>query len=313
MQQCDGIDGVMDGVIEDPDLCQFRPETMLCSPGMTRNCLTGAQADTVRKIFSPVYGKSGNLLYPRMQPGNEITSSIMYYSGEPINYAQEWFRYAIYNNPKWDARKVTTDDFEFAQKEDPANVSTWKSDLSAFHKMGRKLISYHGLADSWVASENSNRYYNLVSRTMNQPTAALDAWFRHFRISGMDHCTIGPGANQIGQADSPPEVKADPNRNVIRSLVRWVEEGVPPEYIMGTKYDTVKEGKNTKKVMVYMRRHCKYPLRNVYNGYGNSNDPDSWDCKLPVQAPSNSTVAAVQHNCAASNKPRDLLPVSPVS
>jgi len=86
LKQCDALDGALDGIIEDPELCYFRPEALICAAGKTTNCLTGAQAATVRQVYEPLYGLNGTLIYPRMQPGAELISAGVYYSGVPLPY-----------------------------------------------------------------------------------------------------------------------------------------------------------------------------------------------------------------------------------
>ena len=88
LDQCDGLDGVMDGVIEDPNLCDFRPEALLCDNDTVTNCLSPTQVEMVRKIFSPYYGLDGNLIYPAMQPGSEIMASENLYAGAPFSYSK---------------------------------------------------------------------------------------------------------------------------------------------------------------------------------------------------------------------------------
>ena len=88
LSQCDGLDGVRDGIIEDPTLCDFRPESLLCANGTTANCLTDIQVKNVRKIFSPLYGEDGNLIYPAMQPGSEIMAVQKLYAGKPFSYSE---------------------------------------------------------------------------------------------------------------------------------------------------------------------------------------------------------------------------------
>lgn len=87
LKQCDGLDGAVDGVIEDPELCYFRPESLICSAGQTSACLTGQQAAIVRSIYEPLYGLSGNLLYPRMVPGTELQASGIFYAGNAFPYS----------------------------------------------------------------------------------------------------------------------------------------------------------------------------------------------------------------------------------
>lgn len=90
LKQCDGIDGAVDGIIEDPELCYFRPEALLCPANQTMNstsCLTSIQAAAVRRVYEPYYGQDGQLVYPRMQPGGELISAGLLYSGTDFIYA----------------------------------------------------------------------------------------------------------------------------------------------------------------------------------------------------------------------------------
>lgn len=88
LNQCDGLDGVIDGIIEDPTLCSFRPEALLCKKNDSTNCLMSTQVEMVRKIFSPFYGEDGNLIYPAMQPGSEILAAEKLYAGAPFSYSE---------------------------------------------------------------------------------------------------------------------------------------------------------------------------------------------------------------------------------
>ncbi|KAF3932530.1 Tannase [Dactylellina cionopaga] len=97
--QCDGIDGVIDQVIEDPMKCKFRPEVMLCSPGQTwtsHQCLTSQQTLTVRRIFEPFYGNKGRFIYPALQPGHDtsLAFKLLYGGLEPTNPV-EFIKYGI--------------------------------------------------------------------------------------------------------------------------------------------------------------------------------------------------------------------------
>ena len=90
LRQCDGLDGVMDGIIQDPNLCVFRPEAIMCTGNSSTNCLTPTQVEKVRQIFSPLYGSDGKLIYPAMQPGSEIVSATGLYAGVPWLLSQVW-------------------------------------------------------------------------------------------------------------------------------------------------------------------------------------------------------------------------------
>ena len=88
LNQCDGLDGVIDGIIEDPRLCSFRPEALICKEDTSTNCLTSAQVKMVQEIFSPLYGEDENLVYPAMQPGSEVLAAGNLYAGAPFSYSE---------------------------------------------------------------------------------------------------------------------------------------------------------------------------------------------------------------------------------
>ena len=88
LNQCDGLDGAVDGIIEDPNLCSFRPEALLCKEKTTTDCLTSIQVEKVREIFSPFYRENGSLIYPAMQPGSEVLAAMNLYAGKPFSYSE---------------------------------------------------------------------------------------------------------------------------------------------------------------------------------------------------------------------------------
>lgn len=107
---------------------------------------------------------------------------------------------------------------------------------------------------------------------MQLPPTALDTFYRYFRISGMGHCSGGIGAWEIGQTGS--DVPATPQQNILFALFDWVENGVAPDTLLGTKY----AGKDDRNSGVQSQRnHCRYPFRTTYVG-GDATKPEAWSC-----------------------------------
>lgn len=267
MAQCDGLDGALDGVLEDPDVCQYRPEALICAANQTSGCLTGTQAATVRQVFEPLYGEDGSFVYPRMQPG---ISSTTYFRGSMFTYTSDWYDYVLNYNVDWSTYKLTPADYTAIWQANPFDISTWKGDLSGVRDRGTKILHYHGLADAIIASENSPRYYNHVARTMGLSEGEIDEFYRYFKIAGMGHCRGGEGPTSIGNEEGT-SFTTNPEGNVLMAMVRWVEEGVAPETVTGAAVDS------TTGDVLYTRRHCKYPRRNVFKGTDYTN-PDHWEC-----------------------------------
>ncbi|GAB1201134.1 hypothetical protein APSETT444_010521 [Aspergillus pseudonomiae] len=235
--QCDTLDYVDDGIIEDPTLCDFRPEVLMCTNDRIDNCLSPAQVEIVRKVLSPMYDENGQLIFPAMQPGSELEAADKLYSGKPFSYSKEWFQYVVYD-PSWNPAEFDIHDAKVADDLNPQRIRTWPNDLSNYKKRGGRIITYHGQQDGKITSFNTERFYNHLSTTMNMSASELDHFFRFFRISGMSHCSSGPGAWAFGQGGSPVPTMTPFNRNdnILAALVAWVELGIAPETITGTKY-----------------------------------------------------------------------------
>jgi feruloyl esterase len=112
---------------------------------------------------------------------------------------------------------------------------------------------FHGRQDNQITSFNSDRFYKHIKGQRSY--ADMDKWLRFFQISGMNHCSTGPGAWVLGQGGNAAAagIAYGANKNVLKALVNWVENDVAPEYMEGTKFvnDTVALGVD------FTRRHCR--------------------------------------------------------
>lgn len=71
MKQCDGLDGLVDGIISEPDDCILNLEHLVCGQGDTENCLNRAQFNALQNIYSPLRGSHEQELFSRYDPGAE--------------------------------------------------------------------------------------------------------------------------------------------------------------------------------------------------------------------------------------------------
>ena len=72
LDACDALDGVKDGVLEDPGRCHFDPKTIQCAAGDSSGCLTPPQVEAVRRIYAPAKNpRTGAEIFPGLEPGSE--------------------------------------------------------------------------------------------------------------------------------------------------------------------------------------------------------------------------------------------------
>ena len=72
VEACDAIDGIKDGVLDDPTRCKFDPGVLECKGADDATCLTKAQTQTARLIYmSPVNPKTKREI-TGLAPGSEL-------------------------------------------------------------------------------------------------------------------------------------------------------------------------------------------------------------------------------------------------
>jgi feruloyl esterase len=257
MAKCDKIDGLADGLIDDPRKCNFDPARDVPE-------LTPAEAAALKKVYGGVTS-NGRPFFPGFMIGSENNGGWTNLivpgprGGDPadFNLAQGVMKYLVFNPPKpdWDFR---TFDFD----RDVTLVDRWgqlanakNPDLSAFRKRGGKLVMTYGWADGILQPLMGVNYYeNAVVK--NGPKTR--EFFRLFMVPGMAHCGGGVGPDQ---------------NDAVSAVIDWVEKGKAPDTIVARK---IVNGQVTRS-----RPLCPYPQVARYKGNGSIDDAASFSCVAP--------------------------------
>jgi feruloyl esterase len=276
---CDALDGIVDGVIDDPRRCNLDPATLQCEGPDAPGCLTAAQVEGLRRTYDgPRNPRTGERLYAAFPKGGEISWPGLYV-GNPVpgGSSYEYFRHGVYEDPNWDFRSydfdqdvVVADTKLFAGEPLAQVMDAVDPDLSAFRAFGGKLIMYHGWADGFVTPYNTVDYYNNVVAAMGQQRHVAD-FARLFMVPGMGHCAGGPGPNAFGAPFGGAPLRVDAEHDVLSALERWVEHGIAPDKIIATR--------RTAGVVDRTRPLCPYPQRATYKGSGSIDEAANFVCK----------------------------------
>lgn len=254
---CDAIDGVKDGLIEDPRRCSFDPKVLECKAGDSASCLTAAQIETARKIWTPVREpRTGREIVPQMEFGAELGWGTLA-GQEPLDNLTERLKYVVFKDPNYDWKTFNfpADLSKLDGVDDPADASN--PDMNAFAGRGGKLIVYHGWADQQVLPRNTVYYYDNVLEKMGG-AARTAGWLRLFMVPMMGHCRGGDGPNQF---------------DMLTKLEEWVEKGTAPTQVIASR---VEGGK-----VVRTRPLCPYPQVAKYDGSGSSDEASNFACHMP--------------------------------
>ena len=303
LSACDALDGVKDALVEDPRACAFDPAAMACTGGDTVQCLTPPQVAALRKIYAgPKNPRTGAQIAPGFSPGTEaVPGGWMPWIVPPPSqpgaaqgggrgsvlsmFGNSHYGHAVFEDPKWDFRTLNFDtDVAFGIEKTAAILNSNSPDLRSFRASGGKLIQYHGWGDAAIPGLSSIDYYDRVRAFLGKyPDARSDAsrpvdgFYRLFMVPGMGHCGGGTGANMFGNGGrSAASATADPDRDVLAALERWVEQGVAPERIIATGTQTADPSKTMTRPL------CPYPQIARYQGTGDSNTAESFTCAVPV-------------------------------
>lgn len=148
------------------------------------------------------------------------------------------------------------------------HINTDNADLSKARDAGKKILSYHGLADQLITPAGSVNYYTRVSQALGG-NVEVNKFNRLYMVPGMGHCagvgTAQGAAGPVADANSVPLPTAS---QFFDALVDWVENKNAPGSLL----------LNSANASVSMPI-CPYPQKASYNGSGSPTSAASYTCR----------------------------------
>jgi len=272
-ESCDAIDGLADGLIDDPRRCRFDPATALprCAGAADAGaCLTEGQVKSLAAVYGDVTSKGATIARGFPVGAEALVPS-------PLGRRSGWVPWIISEGQQSIAFQFMESFFK--EMATPGTPIDWRQfdperdmeklapiatllnatnpDLTRFRARGGKILMYFGWADPALNPFMGVGYYEQMRQTMG---AGTDDFFRLFMMPGVLHCAGGNGPSLF---DS------------ITPLVDWVEKGTAPDRLIASLRQ---DGKT-----IRTRPLCPYPTVAKHNGAGSIDDAASFVCAPPPQ------------------------------
>lgn len=265
MNACDALDGVRDGVLEDPTRCNWQPSAIACSGVDTLECLTPPQVEAVRKVYEgPVNARTGEKLQSPLYRGSELEWELLL-GPQPLGGVGPmipFFRSFVFKDQSWDyrTRPLNYDsDLLQAQAPDITVINAVKPDISQFVDRGGKLILANGWSNAIVPPGHTVQYYQDVRSAIG--ARATDQGVRLYMVPDMSECNGGAGTDTF---------------DMFAEMRRWVEQGQAPAAVPASRVEP--DGRVSR-----TRPLCPFPQVATYNGAGSTDDARNFTCRVPPQ------------------------------
>jgi feruloyl esterase len=278
---CDAMDGIEDGILNDPRECEFDVATLLCEGEKNDSCISEEQLAAVKVVYDGPKDSQGRSLYYGFPFGGEgaeggwsrwLTGGLKYDDDaddfqagvdmgpfeSPVTpsayfaFGKDIMRYFIYNDPEWSYVGYDYDRLEKDAARAAETLNATDPDLSAFRERGGKMLIYNGWSDNAQTSLAFADYYEQVLAV--DQSAADDV--RLFLMPGVEHCFGGPGPSWV---------------NFLDEIDNWVETGNPPDQVIAYWLDETMQPSGSRPV-------CAYPEVAQYDGEGDTRDASSFSC-----------------------------------
>lgn len=285
---CDGLDGLVDGIIADTRSCSSQrvlPELarVTCSGIKQNDCLSTAQVRALVRIHDGPSGGDGHLFYAGFpwDAGWGAPGWRIWLLGDPAHGASVGLKMgapslgAIFTTPptaidtstSLDAALAFVLDFDIGRADARINAvappfvrSAWQdigaqsTDLSAFGARGGRMIVVHGASDPAFSLVDTMAWVDAADA---RAPGGAGAFLRAFAAPGMNHCFGGPATDDIP---------------AFAALVDWVERRRAPRRIIARAGPAgLWPGRE--------RPLCVWPQAAVYDGHGNPEKASSFHCR----------------------------------
>ena len=296
---CDGLDGTIDGVVDNLGACwaKFDPATFVfpqtgqplqCTGAKTATCLSAAQIDAVKKINrgprnalgQPIkapasmaarehvdnvvfgYPYDGGFMAATGIPSRKIGTPTSGPGDFALGLGQIPYIWMTPVNPGFNPLRFDFDkDIASLNKSTPLVTYSASTDISKFRERRGKIIWYHGVSDPGPSVHGTIEYYKQLA-ARNGGLQETQAFARLFLVPYMGHCRGGPATDQF---------------DMLTPLVSWVEQGNAPDKVVasGTRF--------TSPPTTRSRPLCPYPQEARYTGAagGDLGAATNYACMMP--------------------------------
>ena len=295
---CDTLDGLEDGVVDDPYGCQselveVHLDQIVCEEDKDLHCLTVDQIDTLKLAFAGPRDSSGRSLYSDWPWDGGISG----FDGEAYSTAwrSQWLGpygdqnlagklvYApavavIYSTPPQlpisreralefsleydfdtDVSLIYAKDSSYGVS--GADMFADSTDLSAFYEKGGKMMIYHGASDASISMNDTLNWFLKLNEDMDGKNSEF---VQFYPVPGMGHCRRGPATDEF---------------SMLSDVRNWVEKGEVPDGVYARASEPGYFG-----VEEHSRLICPFPTIASYRGEGSINEASSFVCEARSEA-----------------------------
>jgi len=226
LKQCDTLDGLADGIINDTRACKFTPRVLECKGAKNNACLTKAQVDALEAIATGPRDRSGRQIATTFPWDTGMSHwGATYLGTSPTSESNSWaatemlsalrYHHLTPPNPKLDPLTMDFQDTLDRTKETEAMNDARSTFMTSFANTG-KLILYTGLSDNVLSANDLVAWYEQAGGDTGGNTSD---WARLFVIPGMLHCGGGMSTDSF---------------DMLAAIQNWVEHGKAPDRVIAT-------------------------------------------------------------------------------
>jgi feruloyl esterase len=304
--QCDKLDGVEDGLIQNPAACNFRPERDLprCDGKTTVDqCFTPAQIETVSTVLTAVTDEDGKVVQPgysvselqaqfRMatrpknladaDPWPSATNVAGQTSGGLWDLGNATFKIFVHkNDPEFFTRSLFT-----YKSGGPGPVTAYRAvvpkaevakaldsarlGVGHFPENASKLIQQDRKFLIWhnLSDEKLTPYMSInYYKTLAKLHGGYDKLQNNVRLFSI------PGSGHCSMSGVGPN-----NFDALTAIEDWVEKGKAPDALLAKLYSPNSPMIDPSKTPLRTMPLCKFPEMARYAGKGDVKDAENWSC-----------------------------------